>query len=87
MYGCHFSALYFISVPLWTLSSLTHVLYFRSFSLQQLDLRRKQFHVLIAAIHELENILDGKTDLNTMFMELVCALYRNRKNYNGNFFI
>ncbi|XP_062579333.1 THO complex subunit 7 homolog [Saccostrea cucullata] len=25
---------------------------------QKLDLRRKQFHVLIAAIHELENILD-----------------------------
>ena len=48
-----------------------------------MDLRRKQFHVLIAAIHELENILDGKTVLNTMFKELVCVLYINRSKYNG----
>jgi hypothetical protein len=26
----------------------------------QLDMRRKQFHVLIAAIHELQQILKGK---------------------------
>lgn len=26
----------------------------------QLDLRRKQFHVLISAIHDLEGILEGK---------------------------
>ena len=53
----------------------------------QLDMRRKQFHVLIAAIHELQQILDGKythsltlglfQDDNTYFTYIILLLFKS----------